>query len=260
MWYNKEYSVAIELTSGQNINIKELFQFQNELFISDIKPLSLPNLPKLKPWTINQAFYEKVSLGDDDKMKSLLVYVKRAFVSSQPQEIIGNIRLLMSSNWSIQYKNKTVTLNPSPFKLKYPYSINADKLQGMFVVNDSFSVRSPLYTHFYYAGLMDDGLLVTKIFFCEQIELEFGEFVLSEDKIVLYNKVGQNYLFDAEFVFVSEDSVRICLENSGFTKRNQEEMPRNGSQFHMPSVLAVSLLVHVVTTHFVGDWSITRIV
>jgi hypothetical protein len=64
------------------------------------------------------------------------------------------------------------------------------------------------------------SFVVTKMYFCEQIELNPSEYELW-DKRVLYNKITNQPLFNGEFAittaphFEGKMRARVCLEDSG---------------------------------------------
>lgn len=250
MWYANFYSVAIELNSDEEINIEQAFQWQNGTLRCNIAPLSLSFTLDLSPWYINQAYFKISSLSHSSVTTSLLVYMKRFFDKGPPEDITRNIALLLRSEWHLRYKNKTLKLEPTPFILKTPVLTKRQITSGRFQVNESFTIMSPSYRHFYNSDRLDAiGISVTKLQFCEQIELGSEDFILNDDQNVLYSKIEQNYLFDAEFALMSSGVARICLENSGFYKTidtNSAEIVMNRSGVELCLLICIIILTHSV--------------
>jgi hypothetical protein len=223
VWYQRSYSIAVELRSEQKIDLKEAFHWQdNQSFISyiDIQPFNLSNSMKLASWNIDCLLYESKKLDTSRTTNTLVVFLHRHFDTSDPADIIRNMSLLINRKWLLPYQNGSLVLKPSLFKLKNPVKDQGLIFSGRFNLNDSYSEMYLSYKYLSREPCIQSNLM-TKLYFCEQVELGIGEYNISTDQKVLYNTFADNYLFDGEFDFnygIPDVSVKICYENSGFVK------------------------------------------
>jgi hypothetical protein len=67
--------------------------------------------------------------------------------------------------------------------------------------------------------------IITKMYVCDQVELNHSEFTLSEDESTLYCYLTQRFLYDGEFIITKRNTfdnfrVRICIEDTGLKSTN----------------------------------------
>lgn len=228
VWYRQYYTVPIELSCEREIDTNEAFPLDNDqTYVLDTDALYLSSTVKLKQWSVYQLIYQTTTrLNNDTTTNTLVAFMTQYFAEADPLSIMNNIAMLIKTKWFLKYKNETLILKPSLFKHKALNYVDGSLTltPGSFTFNNTFSVKSPEYRLLYTTmKWLNMGFLVTKLHFCEQIELVSDEYMLSADQTVLYNKISRQYLFDGEFSLMndrSEGSVRICYENSGFVKTN----------------------------------------
>lgn len=223
VWNQQTINVLLELKSERDIDMTKAFSWRKGfLFVDNIESLSMSSSLNLNEWTVKQGFYKVSNPNNGTQTNCLLLYMESIFLLTSPMNVSQNVRLLMRTDWLLKYSNETLVLKPSLFDMKFPYPAH---FPNYSVGDQSFNLQWPFYKQFaQVTQTLRDTILITRLHFCEQIELRLDEYQLYYNNSVMYmyNKIARKYLFDGEFVVISafeEGLVRICVEESGFVKQ-----------------------------------------
>lgn len=211
-WYNQAYVMYTEFASEETIDMSE--GLQKSGILSDLKS------PWQNDWSIKGIFLE-----DTVQLKNISHFIvfllKREKLKVNPRTFFINIKKMMDGNWLLRKNNKTINMMSSFFK--YSFTVfNRNKVSIVDFGNHSKTYSLPFYKSLKYFGVYENNMhILTKLYFCDQIELVQSDFTLSEDNRILYNFVTKKYLFKGEFALMTNNSfeglqVRVCLEDSGF--------------------------------------------
>jgi hypothetical protein len=139
------------------------------------------------------------------------------------------VRTHIRKKWILKDGNETYTFESDiatwDFRLK-----KVGKNDFIFISNEThlIDVQSHLAVNFYqrmtgiYGGKFSTPKLITRMDFCNQIELNSTEFILSNYKTALFYIRTQRIMFYVhEFEYIVHNEfhnlrVRVCIEDSGF--------------------------------------------
>lgn len=231
LWFNQEYVLYINLTSEQSINIDKVLQPQQVKMTE--KVLDLISHWQ-QNWVINSIYYEDPGKGN--RTKNLLVILSNKLSQVKPETLVNYIKNTVKRDWTLKHQNTTVTLKSSVLKLK-EFAFNSEVGKEIVIGNQSIIVPSPLY-HMVYTTLSLPGNthLVTKLYWCDQVELHPSEFILNSDKTLLFNYITYRILHRCEFLLIASNTfegirVRVCIEDSGLYLTEDRVISFGGSRY-----------------------------
>jgi hypothetical protein len=230
IWYSQYFAVFVNLTFDKAYNLSEVFNIPNgKNYTTDLPPLKSK---WLKRWLVHSIYYRV--MDESHMSKNVIIVVDRKLSTVQPDTIITDIRKMIGQAWSIHFRNVTKVLKSSHFATLT--SFRTDPYENMFN-NITGQVDMPRYQMIY--GRLTVSritLIVTRLYFCEQVELAPSEFILSKDKNFIYSYITKRFMFNGQFVLTYSDTqagsrARICIEDSGLLKSNGRTVQNVGT-FH----------------------------
>jgi hypothetical protein len=213
IWLNKVYTILINLTTKLPINEVD-FQFIRSNFIARNWPNAWYFTPIL--WQYSTS---------DQEYINLLVFSYNIDFHVRPQVLMQTVKKMIHRDWILYIANKTYTF-ASKFNLNIylPEHLPLFTYKGQPVFQNQFE-KSHSYIGIYYNPSFDIQKMVqnletiTKLFVCNQVELEPNEFIL-DSMGTLFNNITNNYLLLNEFQLFTKTSgnetARVCIEDSGF--------------------------------------------
>jgi hypothetical protein len=204
------------------MNVSETFGIQYEADISTV----LPPLKSvwLEKWSVD-SIHSRV-MDVPQLSNNVIIITRRKIPSVKPNVIITNITKLIRQAWSIRVRNVMVGLKSANFSMGTTslwngnYKNKADDFYNL-TENLEWSNYEILYDNPTPRGKI---LTISRLYICDQVELEPSEFLLNSKNNALYIYSSKRVLFDNQFVLVhSNDFIgnraRICIEDSGLYKR-----------------------------------------
>lgn len=229
-WLNQEYVLYISLTSEQNFNINEVFQLQQVVLFERVLDLKSP---WGKNWVINSIYYEDTGKGN--MTTNLLVVLTNKLSEVNPEKLMKYIKNTVECDWILKLQNETITLRSRVLKHE-KCALNSEVEKEIVIGNQSVIVPFPSYNKVYNTlSLIGNTHLVTKLYWCEQVELQPSEFILNSDKSLLFNLISYRILHCGEFVLIASNTfegtrVRVCIEDSGFYSTDDQVSSFGGSR------------------------------
>ncbi|XP_045167744.2 uncharacterized protein LOC123531030 [Mercenaria mercenaria] len=225
VWFIEQCIVYIQLTANEPFDVDVTFK-NTTLNLEDSLPLS-----HIWPrnWLIGSISKKLI----DEKMhNTLTVKMINSFPINDPKQLLYNIQLFLKRSWMLKVSNGT------------SISMSADwsHITDRFHVHPSISsspttentrVIFPKYEYIYHSDkTIKKPTPITKLYFCDQIELNTSEFALY-DHHALHNKITNRMLYLGEFTTTFSDDqnggipttrARICVDGSGFIKRENNSV------------------------------------
>jgi hypothetical protein len=206
------------------MNITETFGIPYQTSVAfDLPPLKSVWLEK---WSVA---YILNRVMDEPKLSNNVIIVMRRKISSvQPDVIITNITKMIGQAWSIHVRNDTFVLKSANFSVvsKSIHYGNYDFIKADEFYNLTENLEWPNYELVYINQTrVLDMHTISRLYICNQIELEPSEFLLNSNKFALYIYTSKRVLFDGQFALIrsntfNKNRARICIEDSGLFKRN----------------------------------------
>jgi hypothetical protein len=158
---------------------------------------------------------------------NLIIVMHRKLSIVKPDTIIGNIKKMIGKGWIMRLRNVTEVLKSQEFSMRspyisYPYMKKAD---GFY--NLTKDLEWSQYNNAYTALLLyRKEHIISRLYFCNQVELEPTEFLLNSEKNALYIYTSKRVLFDRQFALVRSNTLaksraRICIEDSGLEEKGK---------------------------------------
>lgn len=221
IWYPMKYQVEIKLTTEEILNISDVFKVK----VGSVSTI-LPDLQK--PWGNNwiiSAIYYRES-KESENITKFQVILKHKLSKVFPDRFLNYIRSTVKRDWLLKHNNVSTRLKSSFFR----YEVLS---KGSVIDFGNYS--TPLYRLvFLVSEEYTYTLYITELYICDQIDLTEDDFVLSQNKKMLFNKITTKIMFDSEFELISWKTLdglraRICINDSGFYRTNKPTLS-SGSQ------------------------------
>jgi hypothetical protein len=139
-------------------------------------------------------------------------------------KLLKNILKFLKLHWTLTLSNGTYMNMSAELGIDTQIFSNDESILTISQEKiNTLTFELPQFSDLYYEKYLQFGVsyfVVTKLYFCEQIELDSSEYELW-DKIVLFNKITNQPLFNGEFemtaapYFEGKMRARVCLEDSG---------------------------------------------
>jgi hypothetical protein len=143
--------------------------------------------------------------------------------ASNMKMLINTVKKSMNKKWLLKSQNTTLSLNP-----KLPY----EPITFRQMVTTS---KNTSYKRIYIKYNMGEGnVLLTKLYFCENAQLESNEFNFSNTKNIVFNKISNRYLYSHEYSLQLSGASRVsfvCLDNSGYNRIDKNNSIKNALSF-----------------------------
>jgi hypothetical protein len=206
------------------MNVSEAFGIPYQASVAE-------NLPPLKSvwlekWSVASIH---IRVMDDPQLSNNVIIIMRRNVSSvQPDVIITNITKMIGQAWSIRVRNEMLVLKSANFSVvskSIHYgnynSIKADEFYN-FTENFDWPNYVPVYRNTTHS---DEMHTISRLYICNQVELESSEFLLNRKQFALYIYKSKRVLFDNQFELIHKQTLfeyhaRICKEDTGLFERN----------------------------------------
>jgi hypothetical protein len=153
--------------------------------------------------------------------------MNRKKLTVDPPMFIASIMKLIGHPWSLNLGNVTEVHKSSSFSVRNSFLSSSNSQQqtkANVPHNQTKNIEIPQYKEVYYQHLnIQKKHIITKLYMCDQVELESSEFLLINDQRVLYSYATKRFLFDGQFALILSDisgqlHARICIEDSGLFK------------------------------------------
>lgn len=238
-WYLEKCEVSLKLTADTAFDVEEIFT-DNVVSLNHKWP---------KVWTIK--FVSKRVLNTT-MHHSLYVQMMNTHPKTSTVKLLRNIRMYLKKPWILTVNNGTMISMSAELgfntNLKsYSISIlNKERGNGSQINLPRFSVIYKPYNRF----IEIPTFAVTKLYFCEQIELDPSEYEFIHD-LYVYNIITDKLLFNGEFTIItspqfmgkeSMERARICLEDSDFVKLEPDNVASSATYvgyIMIPSVITL---------------------
>lgn len=255
IWYHQIYQINIELTAKEKLDINDVFQ---------VKPgpvsHTLPDLqiPKGKSWRVDSIHNENID--ENENFTKFVVILKNKLSKVHPRQFLTNIISITSRDWLLKHGNVTTLLKSNFFKCadlyRNPMDFNTFICSALedkdSVQNYSKNVSKPVFQRLYMTldDIFGKSHIITKLNLCDQIDLTENDFILSQNKRILFNKITTKFMFDAEFELVSENTfnglrARICINDSGFYRTDQAASSCGRLSFNIYCALLLSFVFSI---------------
>jgi hypothetical protein len=161
-----------------------------------------------------------------------VIYLERkAAQYNNITSIMETIRKYIRQTWTVKDGNTTYSFESDIATWDYR-SGNLGKPEFIYIDNRKHLINLPSQLRIYSSHRMRDvsarkysrPKLITRMDFCNQIELNSSEFILSKYKAALFNIQTQRIMFyNHEFELIAHNEfqnerVRVCIEDSGHFK------------------------------------------
>ena len=240
LWYNSNHEITINLTSENPVN-KTDFQTITKDLLDEKFEL---NFPWPKQWYIKN-IYLLLPTVDDDYL-SLHVTITNQLAQVRPRVLIATVKKMIKRKWTLEIVNRTVVFT-SGFSPYYLVS-NYNESNEHFIDPSKQTFASRYQVIYNFVGFQNVNHPITKLFFCNQIELFLDEFTQSTIEHILFNEINGRFLFWYEFQLFTSISGRraakVCIEDSGFEEIIAQSA--NPSAYLHSSVFDVFIFVQIM--------------
>ncbi|KAL4228199.1 hypothetical protein ACF0H5_013633 [Mactra antiquata] len=246
LWHSNQFSLMLNLTTDTPFNVSKVFQMNADRKASNIDMLH-STWPK--EW-IRYFLCEESVVSERPSFMLRMVRIKDEHF--MPKYFFAEIAELMKSGrWSLTYGNKTIALKANYFHFRKVAGSNVEGNKYELIFNKQ--VASSTYRIMYLEKNDDVRRKIfplTKLYFCNQIELLPGEFFLDNEHRILINRIKNTILYDGQFTMIhtSLGSVpRVCIEDSGFIANSSSR------GYSIETLLAVKIIW--ILTKFIFNFS-----
>ncbi|XP_053373383.1 uncharacterized protein LOC123532467 [Mercenaria mercenaria] len=247
-WYDQEYTVYIKLSTEKIINITEVF----EIPLGSVWTRNLPDLKS--PWPNHWIFESLYHEFTDKDTSSFLAIIRTKLSTVEPGRIVQNINRTVTREWLLKHNNVTIVLKANFMPTSTINFVDNDTEAMSVSGNLSENLEQPRYRLVYQGwNTKTDLHMITKLYLCDQVELNQFEFILIRDEKTLYNIITQRFMFDGEFALISSSAfegvrARICIEDSGMYKTFKVTMQNVGAfrTVYVLGLVAAALLFRVL--------------
>jgi hypothetical protein len=229
----KRCVVHLKLTADTDFDIEGTLIFNSKFF-------SLSHQwPRI--WTITSVSYEVLSTN---MRRNLYIYMVNMLPKTNTAWLLQNIQKFIKLPWTLTLRNgtKISMFAELGFAIKNLFNDNSASDFNTEVAVERLKHKVPQFNYLYNIQNHRSDMsmiIVTKLYFCEQIELNSSEYEILEND-VLFNKINNQVLFNGEYTIImaadvdGEEAVekaRICLEDSGLVKIDTNEDINAASKF-----------------------------
>lgn len=215
MYWATQYELTVDLTPNQKIPVEYIDAAMNGSVMSWLRS------PFPRDWNVVMLLYQFKSVPTNSMVEKLVVSLRFETTLSL-QKLFTVVKTLMKNTWYAE-------LNGTAFRLRQEFSpvydfhqsaINADCAVPAFS-KDFEKVCRFKNLHMPLNILNHQVFVMTKLIFCDQVELRDSEYdVIAMTKVIFYKR-KQKVLFEGEFVSVynwktGNHTVRLCLADAGF--------------------------------------------
>jgi hypothetical protein len=217
LWYNQYYVVYVNLTAVKPINVTGVFEYPFDA-VSFVSPWG-------QIWSVLHIYYKvtDIKLFSDNFVFVVVTYRQRVI----PGNMIRYIKKTVNQPWSLNLNNETIVLKSSNFTTSTLLYKNFHSTNMIVFDNITYISYRPKYNLEYnnISYYLPTPHLITKMYVCDQVELNHSEFTLSQDETTLYCYLTQRFLYDGEFIITKRNTfdkfrVRICIEDSELKSTN----------------------------------------
>jgi hypothetical protein len=137
----------------------------------------------------------------------------------KPKEFIHYIKIFSKRSWSLPQNNGSTLLFNSNIA-PYAFADIKEQQDDHLIVNgDIRKTPFPLTSLYRKSPFSGETYSITKLYFCEQVEMTQNEFVLSLYKSTMLELKSKRHFLGGEFAIVNNNAyeevrVRICIDNS----------------------------------------------
>jgi hypothetical protein len=240
-WVGSRFAVTLRVKPATN---KSTF---SRAFFDEV--LKIDRSDKFAKWLIRKTMkqWEMVPFyrlsQNNVSVEYLIIQATRHFISVNPNFIEQTIQKTLKDFWYISYENKKIPLKVmltkgKPYVLQRidkdagnsPSVLSANPKIVYMLIKDGYIFNSnhskEKYLHIVPGGqwkLIVEEILITNLFFCNQIDLLPDEYVINAAHTIFF-KVKNTTLFDYRRVYTHKkplagmpEVVRICLSEFGQT-------------------------------------------
>jgi hypothetical protein len=234
-WSNIIFQICIQLTSSLPFNIRHYFP---ELTSSNIDISNIES-PLPKSLKIEGIHYKKINdLTDTDE---LVIRMAKPTPTTKTKLFMDTVKKNINKKWLLKSNNATLPLNSKLFR-------------NVIWKTQSFISRNTTYQQIYlqsHSPAVVKPVFLTKLYFCENIQLESDEFDMSKNNIV-FNKISNRYLYDNEYSLIKLGQnlvCRVCLSSSGYNAIEKNNSVRNSLSFKILTSVICFFIINLMRTN-----------
>lgn len=175
-------------------------------------------------WEVEYIYYREMDVPFITT--NFVISIFRKLPRVKPDTLITYIKRMIGQPWSIRLHNATEILTSSNFSIRTNYLSDPNMIMNSFNLTENVEEELRYKMAYIRLGVAMNMCIITKLYICDQIELEPSEFVLlSNGMDIIYSYITKRFMFDGQFTLVHNPfdgtyRARICIEGSGFNKRN----------------------------------------
>jgi hypothetical protein len=157
--------------------------------------------------------------------------------ASNMKMLINTVKKSMNKKWLLKSHNTTLSLKP-----KLP----SEMITFTQMVTTS---KNTSYKRIYMKYNLGGGyVFLTKLYFCENVQLESNEFNLSNTENIVFNKISNRYLYSHEYSLQLSGASKVCfvcLDNSGYNRIDKNNSIKNALSFEalIPTIIFLITLM-----------------
>lgn len=210
-WYTTKCAINLELTPKEPIHVNQLLEFSQKT----LKNVSLLVHQWPNNWYVGEIYY---SPRDENGNMVYNLFVKMVSFSlrGKPKGLLKNVKTLSKLPWFLKLGNNT----------KMSLSSDLSYIADVFYNTKFLGLPSLMKLKVDRNTDNSPPFIITKLYFCDQVELASSEYELYERKVGLRNKINNQTLLLGEYLLEYSDSLqptstaKVCLYNSGFIEIN----------------------------------------
>ncbi|XP_060565326.1 uncharacterized protein LOC132724473 [Ruditapes philippinarum] len=204
-WSNIVFKIRVHLKSSKPFNV---LQFLSD-FESLNRPFDISSLTSsfLKTFMIERVYYKQLkSVHDTDE---LVIFTSKRTSATNTKMVMNTIKKCMNEKWLLKSHKTTLSLSP-----KIPNELIGDR--ELFTTSKNTS-----YKRIYMKPSIGGGgvVLLRKLYFCVNVQLNSNEFNVSNEGNIVFNKISNRYLYNNEYILDTSGPnpvCHVCLEGSGY--------------------------------------------
>lgn len=215
MYWATEYELTVDLKPDQNIPVDYIDAAINVSLMGWLRS------PFPRDWNVVMLLYQWQSVPTNGMVEKIVVSLRFETALSL-QKLFTVVKTLIKNMWYAQLNGTTFTLRQE-FAAVYEFyhsTMNSDCAVPAFLKDIERVCR---FRNLYMPLniLNHQAFVMTKLIFCDQVELRDSEYDVIVMTKVIYYKRKQKVLFEGEFVSVYNwttgyHTVRLCLDDAGF--------------------------------------------
>lgn len=208
--------VCLKLTSSLQIDTDTIYAFMYWAFGNPLGPAVVS--PWNRTWLVNFVSFDGDMTGSRVLVRT--IYLSLIWRSSS----LVDLETLLSEIESSMDKSWRLDLSPTVLEFESTISSICSVVEEEFHPYDFIRVNTTWY-FVNWAGVPTAARAISKLFFCEQIELLSSEVELlgngSSESIGLYHPSAERYFSRNEYITVKDgeaDRYRVCLQDVNYYK------------------------------------------